>query len=145
MNPRTKEVAESTAWLHLENDTTIGRLAVVTNGVPEIFPVNFAVDGRTIVFRTTVGTKLHELTLYSSVVFEADRWEEKAGWSVIVHGEARVFDDDAEIQRAGELLEIPWQTDVEAEFVRIIPSEITCRSTNFGTEHWEGETPTWWR
>ena len=143
--PRTKELAESTCLLHLESDTTIGRLAVVTNGLPEIFPVNFAVDGRSIVFRTTVGTKLHELTLYSTVVFEADQWEEKAGWSVIVHGQARVFDDDEEIARAGELLKIPWQTDVEAEFVRINVDQITGRATNFGTERWDGEPPAWWR
>lgn len=145
MNPRTKETSESTAWLHLENDATIGRLAVVTDGLPEIFPVNFAVDGRTIVFRTTVGTKLHELTQYNTVVFESDDWQEKAGWSVIVRGEARVFDTDEEIERAGELLKLPWQTDVEAEYVRITPSAISGRSTNFGTERWDGEPPAWWR
>ncbi len=78
-------------------------------------------------------------------MFEADQWEDKAGWSVIVHGQARVFDDDGEIERVGNLLRIPWQTDVEAEFVCIVPTEITGRSTDFGTGRWSGEPPTWGR
>ena len=36
----------------------IGRLALVVDGHPEIFPVNFVVERRSVVFRTGAGTKL---------------------------------------------------------------------------------------
>src|ERR1039458_10704152 len=36
----------------------LGRLAIVRDGRPEIFPVNYAMDGRTITIRTGSGAKL---------------------------------------------------------------------------------------
>jgi uncharacterized protein len=35
----------------------VGRLAVIVGNTPTIFPVNYALDGDTIVFRTDPGTK----------------------------------------------------------------------------------------
>jgi nitroimidazol reductase NimA-like FMN-containing flavoprotein (pyridoxamine 5'-phosphate oxidase superfamily) len=39
-------------------DDEIGRLAVIAGNTPAIFPVNYALDGDTIVFRADPGTKL---------------------------------------------------------------------------------------
>ena len=36
----------------------LGRIAVVIEGQPLIFPINYALSGRHIVFRTDAGTKL---------------------------------------------------------------------------------------
>src|SRR5437660_8888175 len=65
----------------------VGRLVVVDEGRPLIFPVNYALDGEAPVFRTASGTKLWAST-HSSVAFEVDHVENetKTGWSVIVHG-----------------------------------------------------------
>jgi len=38
-------------------ETTVGRLAVIVDGHPGVFPVNYRVDDRTLVFRTGSGTK----------------------------------------------------------------------------------------
>ena len=35
----------------------VGRLAVLVEGHPDIFPVNYVLDGQGIVFRTGAGTK----------------------------------------------------------------------------------------
>jgi nitroimidazol reductase NimA-like FMN-containing flavoprotein (pyridoxamine 5'-phosphate oxidase superfamily) len=67
----------------------IGRLAFSIADQPEIFPVNYAVDGSTVVFRTASGTKLQEAVM-RSVAFEVDGWDAEAriGWSVVVKGVA---------------------------------------------------------
>jgi nitroimidazol reductase NimA-like FMN-containing flavoprotein (pyridoxamine 5'-phosphate oxidase superfamily) len=39
--------------------SAVGRIAVVVAGRPLVFPVNFTLDSRTIVFRTSPGAKLH--------------------------------------------------------------------------------------
>lgn len=48
-----------------------GRLAVVDDGQPLVFPVNYAVDGDVVVFRADPGTKLAAASL-GLVAFEVD-------------------------------------------------------------------------
>ncbi|MEO7429615.1 MAG: pyridoxamine 5'-phosphate oxidase family protein, partial [Acidimicrobiales bacterium] len=45
----------------------VGRIGVLVNSAPEIYPVNHAVDGETIVFRTDPGTKLDAVDRSPSV------------------------------------------------------------------------------
>src|SRR6478752_1322039 len=69
----------------------VGRLAV-SNGVhPDIFPINYVLDGKSIVFRTAEGTKLAASVLTPAVAFEADGVIEASdeAWSVVVKGRAR--------------------------------------------------------
>ena len=44
--------------LELLKTEEVGRIAVVVEGRPEIFPVNYVLDGNGIMFRTDRGTKL---------------------------------------------------------------------------------------
>ena len=48
------ELDESACW-GLLRSVEVGRLAVVVNHRPEIFPINFVVDHATVVFRTAGG------------------------------------------------------------------------------------------
>ncbi|MGQ0432535.1 MAG: pyridoxamine 5'-phosphate oxidase family protein, partial [Microthrixaceae bacterium] len=50
------EVLAQDECLRLLHKQGVGRVAVVAGGRPMIFPVNYVVDGRTIVFRTDEGT-----------------------------------------------------------------------------------------
>lgn len=131
--PRTLELTDSACWGRLRT-SAFGRLAVITNGLPEIFPMNYGIDSDTLVFRTRVGSKLHDLVMYNTVVFEADGWDGAEGWSVVMLGEARVIDDDAALDRASELLRIPWHSDTESEYVRITPRRISGRESNFAAQ-----------
>lgn len=70
-----------------------GRLGVVVAGMPDIFPVNYALDAAgAIVIVTVPGTKL-AAALNNRVTFEVDKLTaDGAGWSVVVHGVAHQTD-----------------------------------------------------
>jgi nitroimidazol reductase NimA-like FMN-containing flavoprotein (pyridoxamine 5'-phosphate oxidase superfamily) len=65
----------------------LGRLAIVIEGRPRIFPVNYAAADDTIVFRTQPGAKL-EHGAGSSTCFEIDDYDQRTSmaWSVMVVG-----------------------------------------------------------
>ena len=85
----TEILSEDDCWdlLAMEN---IGRVAVAFGDQVDVFPVNYGLDGRGILFRTNAGRKM-TAALSGEVAFEVDNIdaEAKAGWSVVVHGEAR--------------------------------------------------------
>ena len=76
-NPIT-EVPEDSCWGYLDT-AEVGRLATSVNDQPEVFPVNYVVDGQSIVFRTAAGSKLEDIVTNNRVAFEADGWTEETG------------------------------------------------------------------
>ncbi|MGH9248153.1 MAG: pyridoxamine 5'-phosphate oxidase family protein [Acidimicrobiales bacterium] len=57
LHPRL-EVIQCDECLRLLAGDEIGRLAVISGNTPIVLPVNYALDGETVVFRTDSGTKL---------------------------------------------------------------------------------------
>jgi uncharacterized protein len=113
---------------------TLGRLVSSFAGEPEIFPVNYAVQDRTVLFRTAEGTKLFSAVTNSVVLFEADDHDVAEGWSVIVRGRARVLRTAAEIEEAERAQLMPWTATLKKHYVRVTPSDITGRQFKFGPE-----------
>ena len=115
------------AWTLLR-EAEVGRLAVIVDGRPDIFPVNHLVDHGTVVFRTAVGTKLAGAAGHH-VAFEADGYEPATGsaWSVVIKGEAE------HVNRLYDMLEVvalplfPWHSAPKPHFIRITPETITGR------------------
>jgi nitroimidazol reductase NimA-like FMN-containing flavoprotein (pyridoxamine 5'-phosphate oxidase superfamily) len=107
----------------------VGRLAVAAAGEIDIFPVNYVVDDRSLVFRTAEGTKLVEVVIASQVAFEVDGYEPERGraWSVVCKGTAHVLDSFHDIYAAQELPLFPWHHAPKECFVRIRPSRVTGR------------------
>ncbi|MDY7105838.1 MAG: pyridoxamine 5'-phosphate oxidase family protein [Actinomycetota bacterium] len=107
----------------------VGRLAVNIAGRPDVFPINYALDGETIVFRTEGGTKLAGALLGSGVAFEVDEIDVAArtGWSVVVHGEAQEIGDVEGLLDAEDLPLDVWSPATKSRWVRIVPSEISGR------------------
>ena len=70
---------------------SVGRLAVLVDGHPDIFPINYTVDGGTLVFRTGQGTKLSAASGEAPVAVEADGVDAVSGlaWSVVLKGHRR--------------------------------------------------------
>ena len=102
----------------------LGRIGVVLEGHPEIFPVNYTLDvSDAIVFRTAFGAKL-AAAINHHVVFEVDciDLEWKTGWSVIVHGVAQ----QTEHVLDGEKALLPWRENVPY-LVRISQISISGR------------------
>jgi nitroimidazol reductase NimA-like FMN-containing flavoprotein (pyridoxamine 5'-phosphate oxidase superfamily) len=75
--------------LRLLRSRTLGRIALTVGEQPQIFPVNYAMEDRDIVFRTEPGTKLAQAP-HSAVAFEVDDVDTDSGiaWSVVVQGVA---------------------------------------------------------
>src|SRR5205807_5454460 len=79
----------------------VGRLAISLAGEPFVFPLNYALDGDAVVFRTQVGTKLSGITR-SLATFEVDHIDaDGRGWTVTLEGLAQeVIDADPASLRA---------------------------------------------
>ena len=121
-------LTEDECW-GLVDAAEVGRLAVAVAGEPEIFPVNFVVDGRTLMFRTGEGTKLAALTISSRVAFEIDGYLPESGeaWSVVVKGQAERMEHFPDIYAAEKLPLFSWQASPKQWFVRVTPAKVTGR------------------
>jgi nitroimidazol reductase NimA-like FMN-containing flavoprotein (pyridoxamine 5'-phosphate oxidase superfamily) len=115
-------------WALLD-DEEVGRLAVAIGGEVDIFPLNFVVADRTIVFRTAEGSKLAEIAANARVSFEIDGYDPGTGeaWSVVLKGLAQVLQRFSDIYSAEELPLFPWNAAPKQWFVRITPRELSGR------------------
>lgn len=123
----------SESW-NLLASVALGRLVTVADGQPEIFPVNFVVQQKTLLFRTAEGTKLVSAAINNRVLFEADDHNVAEGWSVIVKGVARTLHTDEEVEEAKRAQLLPWTATRKQHYVRILPTAITGRRFRFGPE-----------
>lgn len=123
------EVLESDDCWRLLGEANIGRLSVIVNNHPDIFPVNFAVDNHTVVFRTGPGTKQWAMEDDAVVAIEADSVSAEFGiaWSVVVKG--TVEDAGSEGPRLDEIRRalFPWQGVGQDHLFRIVPASVTGR------------------
>jgi nitroimidazol reductase NimA-like FMN-containing flavoprotein (pyridoxamine 5'-phosphate oxidase superfamily) len=129
---------DGTSWLeHLTPDecwqllsaTPVGRIGVLHDSAPEIYPVNHLVDRGTIVFRTDPGTKLRGLLRSPAVCYEADGIDAQAamGWSVLVKGRAEQLSDPDDLDRVARLPLRLWSLGDKAHWIRIVPEDVTGR------------------
>lgn len=121
-------LTEHQCW-ELMTRTEVGRLAVCAGDRPEIFPVNFVTDNRTVLLRTAEGTKLAALSVAPQVAFEVDGFEAARGeaWSVVIRGTAQVLEKLNDVYAAQELPLLPWDATPKPIFVRIEPARISGR------------------
>ncbi len=119
-------LGEDECWRLLQA-AKVGRLAVILAGEPEIFPINFVVDGHTAVFKTAEGTKLFAVTASPRVALESDGYDEGSGeaWSVVVKGMAERLEHFPDIYAAEELPLLPWPGGEKQWYVRIGRTTIT--------------------
>ena len=114
MQGRTLVLSTSQSWAMLRR-TSLGRLAVVVDGAPDVFPVNVVVDHGSVVFKTAAGTKLAAAD-GQAVALEADAVEQDgSAWSVVVKGRARTIRGlhdslDARSSRCGPCTRSPHRT-----------------------------------
>ncbi len=124
------EILDWNECLRLVAGEEIGRLGVIDGYHPTIFPVNFALDGERVVFRTDIGTKTRSLG--QDVCFEVDNFdrETKTGWSVVIKGqldEAMEFDRPELVDRIRSLAIAPWAGGAKEHWMWIRPVSVTGR------------------
>lgn len=122
---------EEQCW-NLMEGVQHGRLVTVVAGRADIFPVNCAVQDRSVVLRTAPGSKLAEMAINEHVVFEADGVLPDQGWSVVLRGTALRLETSTEREAAEELDLRPWVPTLKDHYVRIRPEEISGRHIQFG-------------
>ena len=128
------EVLSAEESWNLLSSRTLGRLVTCVDGYPEVFPVNFVVQRRTVLFRTAeFATKLFTVVMNAHVVFEADDHTVSEGWSVIVKGIAQVLNTSDEIEEAERAQLLPWTAGMKPRYVRVEPTEISGRRFRFGS------------
>lgn len=107
----------------------VGRLGFVDSGGPVILPVNFAMDGSRVVFRTGHGSKHAAAIMHAPVCLEIDHWDEssRTGWSILAKGFAEPVTgpDTVRFERLGVAPAADETT--RTSWVRIITDEITGR------------------
>ena len=112
-------------WALLEDDE-FGRLAYRLVDEVHVVPINYVVDGRTLLFRTAAGNKLLAAALQSDVAFEIDWHDDDAAWSVEVRGRLRQLAED-EAHRVESLGRTSWIPTDKPEVIELVPEQVTGR------------------
>ena len=121
----TVEMSEDECWAELSAQE-FGRLAHMLGDELHLVPVNYAVEGRTLLFRTAEGSKLLGIVMNPQVVFEIDQYDEEHAMSVVVRGTARVLEEDEE-HRAETVPLRPWVAPPKYNVVEITPTRLSGR------------------
>ena len=123
----TEVLSQHDAW-QLLRSAQVGRLAVVIEGRPDIFPVNHVVDHGTIVFRSDPGSKL-SAAVGHAVAYEVDGYDARTGiaWSVVAKGTAHAKRRIDEVADSVDLPLFAWQAGPKRAFVRIDVADLTGR------------------
>lgn len=120
-----ERLSDEVCWALLAS-TDVARLAVREDDGVDVLPITYAVDAGRIVFRSTVGAMLRDLTITPSVTLEIDGWTSHDAWSVVVRGLAATVHprDVAPLERLGLT---PWSAERPSQWVAIEPDSVSGR------------------
>jgi uncharacterized protein len=118
----------------------VGRIGVNAEHYPLIFPVNYALDGTTIIIRTHPGTLL-TAARHANVTFEVDEIDRshRSGWSVLVRGQAEELTESHRVEIIERTLTAdvePWAPGEHGVWLRLIPHDISGRRIVPGQLPW---------
>lgn len=124
-------VLERQACLHLLATRDIGRVAFTIDGdaAPTVLPVNYALIGDTIVFRSTLaGTIMRYARGHAA--FQVDHLDEerRQGWSVLCSGRCRWVRHEGELERIPQgRMPRPWAAGARDQVLKIVPARVSGR------------------
>ena len=104
-----------------------GMLATGAAGRPDLFPINYLVDGHTLLFRTAPGTKVADLETVPYAAFGVQGREGDDHWSVVIRGRVEALTDRAEIIGSGVLELVSWGAGAKHVFFRLVPTSVQGR------------------
>ncbi|GAA4833558.1 pyridoxamine 5'-phosphate oxidase family protein [Kitasatospora terrestris] len=128
LRPALLRFGEEECWDRLGN-RGVGRIVLPAEPAPLAFPVNYAVDGRTIVYRTNPDGAAAAPD-GTAVSFQVDRIDDHRshGWSVLLTGTVERITDPPTLQRLLRDLAVqPWAGGPRLLWIRVRPQQITGR------------------
>jgi nitroimidazol reductase NimA-like FMN-containing flavoprotein (pyridoxamine 5'-phosphate oxidase superfamily) len=116
----------------------LGRVVTIDAGGPAVFPVNYALDGRSVGVPDRAWDEARSCQERRDGGVRVDEAEPMSGsgTSVVVHGTLRKEADEDARARLMTLPLRPWAAGDRDHFVRVIPTWVTGRSI---LPHTEGE------
>lgn len=107
---------------------SVGRIAVTHRALPAIVPVNYALTGGRVLFRTEPGGMLAHACRDAVVAFEVDDLDPsgRSGWSVLAVGTAELLEGGASL-RAAETGLVAAVGGGRDQFVAISIGQLTGR------------------
>ncbi|MGJ6969586.1 pyridoxamine 5'-phosphate oxidase family protein [Streptosporangium sp. G11] len=133
--PSGLEKLDRDECLRLITPGGVGRIAFEEIGGPVILPVNYALHGNSVIFRTAFGGPLDDTLrtgvqgVESKVAFEVDRIDDagREGWSVLVRGGVHHVSSEEDRAALAALGVRPWAGGERELYVRIAATEVTGR------------------
>ena len=107
----------------------LGRVGLVIAGQAMVLPVNYALTGRTVVFRTAKGSAFDRMVRHAEVVFEIDHADPAyhSGWSVLARGRAEGIDEGVDHRALNEAVLRPWARQAAPGWIGIPIDHVTGR------------------
>ncbi len=132
-HPHLDVLSREECELHLAGGG-VGRFVFLAPQGPVALPVNFRYLDGDVLFRTRPKGAL-AAAAGTTVSVEVDRIDDamSEGWSVLVTGRARLVDDPAEREQAGDLGIEPWPGGHREALMRIETEEISGRRIRQGS------------
>ena len=123
------EIIERRECLALLAADDFGRLGILEGGSPLILPVNYALDGEAIIFRTGEGSKL-AAARRTAACFEIDGHDSARheGWSVVARGRLEEVGrlEGPLLDRLADLAH-PWAEGDRSHVVRMVIASVQGR------------------
>lgn len=121
-----------------DHEHGVGRVAIIHQRRPRIFPVNYVMSDDRVLFCSDEGTKLDAAWRRSSVEFEVDHIDRAArtGWSVVVAGIASVVTDENLVMLLGSHRLEPFAPGPKRHWVVIEPGRISGRRVPGPSHSW---------
>ncbi|GAA0927512.1 pyridoxamine 5'-phosphate oxidase family protein [Kribbella koreensis] len=112
------QILDDDESLRLLSSVQVGRLVFTRGGLPVVRLVNFALDGRSLLFATADGDKYRAAERGDVVAFEADEvdLDRHLGWTVTATGHLSAVDSD-ELPDNPPVR--PWAPDRERHLIRL--------------------------
>ena len=123
--------------LSLLGSTTVGRIAVTSQALPVVVPVNYTLAGNRVVFRTKRAGMLARACDDAVVGFEVDNLasDGRSGWSVLVVGVAHLLQGSEDLRALELNLVSAVDGYGEDQFVGIALGQVSGRLVRDDGDH----------
>ncbi len=125
------EELDRTECVKLLRAKSVGRVGFAGPDGPLVLPVNYVVDGVTVLFRTSPYNVLGASLRHAPAAFEVDDLDDylQSGWSVLLQGSTGFLADEEELGISREWLSRPepWAAGNRPLYIRVTPRTISGR------------------